>query len=242
MSFVSDLANEYVVQPAQDLIGGITGTTAAAEAAQQAAETQAAAAQAGIGVQREQFNRIVELMSPFVTAGTGSLAAQQALLGLQGPEAQQQAITSLQSSPQFQALVSQGENAILQNAAATGGLRGGNVQGALSQFRPGMLSQLIQQQFQNLGGITQLGQAAAGGQAAQGAATAGNIANLLQQQGAATAGGQLAAGYAPLQTFNQVANIGGLLYGAGVFGKGAGTAGSGTVAAPSSVSNILPPF
>lgn len=217
MSFVTDLGAQYLVEPAQELIGGITGTTAAAEAAQQAAATQAAAAQAGIDLQSEQFNKIVELMSPFVTAGTGSLGAQQALLGLQGPEAQQQAIASLQSSPQFQSLVSQGENALLQNASATGGLRGGNLQGALAQYSPNMLSQLIQQQFQNLGGITQLGQAAAGGQAAQGAATAGNIANLLQQQGAATAGGQLAAGYAPMQTFNQAAQIGGLLYGAGAF-------------------------
>ncbi|WP_449405980.1 hypothetical protein [Massilia phosphatilytica] len=37
-------------------------------------------------------------------------------------------------APRFQALQQQGNDAILANASATGGLRGGNVQGALGQF------------------------------------------------------------------------------------------------------------
>ncbi len=56
-----------------------------------------------------------------------------------GMEAQQGAISGLEGSPIFQALARQGEDAILQNASATGGLRGGNVQGALGQFRPAAL-------------------------------------------------------------------------------------------------------
>jgi len=96
-----------------------------------------------------------------------------------GAQGQQQAINQFEQSPMFQALARQGEDALLQNAAATGGLRGGNLQGALGQFRPALLNQQIQQQFQNLGGITTLGQQSAAGVGASGMQTAGNIGNIL---------------------------------------------------------------
>lgn len=196
MGGVADAVGGFV----GDVVGGLTGTKAAAEGAERAAGTQAQAAQQGIQEQRRQFDALVKLMQPFVGAAagsdgvTGSLGAQQALLGLLGPDAQMQAISGLEQSPQFQSLVQQGESALLQNASATGGLRGGNLQGALAQYRPQVLSQLIESQFNKLGGLTQLGQASAAGQASAGLQTGSNIGNLLQQKGAATAGGQLAMG------------------------------------------------
>jgi hypothetical protein len=197
-----------------DLAGDITGSTAAAEAATRAAEVQAAAAEKGIEEQRRQFDLTQQLLSPFVQAGaggegvTGSVEAQQALLGLRGPEAQQAAVDQLQGSPIFQALASQGEEAILQQASATGGLRGGNVQGALAQFRPGMLNQLIQSRLQNLGGLTQIGQASAAGVGAAGQRTGENVAQLLEQQGAARAGGIVAQGGARQQAFQNLLGLG----------------------------------
>ena len=195
------------------VVGGITGSGAAAEGAKDAAATQAASSQAAIDEQRRQFDKIIELMSPYVTAGTGALGQQQAILGLSGAGAQQKAISGIEQSPYFQAATRQGETAILQNAAATGGLRGGNTQGALAQFRPALLNQLIQQQYGNLGGLTQLGQSAAAGQAAAGQTAGANIGNLLGQQGAAVAGGQLAAGGAQRQAFGDLLNIGGAIGG-----------------------------
>jgi hypothetical protein len=112
-------------------------------------------------------------------------------------------------------MTQQGENALLQQASATGGLRGGNVQGALAQFRPALLNQLVQQQMTNLGNISQLGQAAASGQAAQGLQTASNISNLLTSQGAAIAGGQIAQGQ---QMQNTLRNVGGIVGIAGGLG------------------------
>jgi hypothetical protein len=196
-----------------DIIGDITGSNQAADAAQAAARTQAGAAQAGIGEQRRQFDQLVELMSPFVEAGTGALGQQQALLGLGGQDAQQQAVSALEQSPAFQAIAKQGEEAMLQQAAATGGLRGGNIQGALSQFRPQLLQSQIQQQLGQLGGLTQLGQASAAGQGAQGLQAGANIANLLGQAGSATAGGQLAAGQARQNAFGNLLQIGGAVGG-----------------------------
>jgi len=136
--------------------------------------------------------------------------------GEAGKAAQQQAITALQDSPQFQALQQQGENAILQNASATGGLRGGNVQGALAQFRPALLSSLIDQQYSRLGGLTSIGQNAAAGVGNAGMSTGTNVSNLLGQQGAARAGGILGQQSALTGGINQAF---GAIQGAGGFGQ-----------------------
>lgn len=124
----------------------------------------------------------------------------------------------------MQALIQQGENAMLQNASATGGLRGGNLQAALAQFRPQMLNALIDQQFSRLGGLTTLGQNAAAGQAAAGTALGANVSGLLGQQGAATAGGQIARGNVARQSFGDLLQVGGTIAGAmgGFGGMGAG--------------------
>ena len=121
-----------------------------------------------------------------------------------GAQGQQQAISQFEQSPMFQALARQGEDAILQNASATGGLRGGNVQGALGQFRPALLNQQIQQQFQNLGGLTALGQSSAAGIGVGGQNAANQIGNALTQAGQAQAGGALAQGAAFNNALGQI--------------------------------------
>jgi len=96
---------------------------------------------------------------------------------------------------------------LLQNAAATGGLRGGDTQGALAQLGPGVLQQLIQQQMMNLGGLSsagqnaasnigQLGQASASGMASAALQGAGMQSNNLQNLGNSNANAMLAQGQA----------------------------------------------
>jgi hypothetical protein len=199
MSFIGDLIG--------DVFGGITGAKQAGKAAEAGAATQAAAAGAGIEEQRRQFDKLVELMSPYVAAGLPALTAQQALVGLQGPEAEQAALERITGGSTFQELSRQGEEALLQRASATGGLRGGNVQSALAQFRPQLLNQLIEQQYTQLGGLTNIGQSSAVRQAAAGQQTGLNVANLLANQGAATAGGQVARGNVARQTFGDILGI-----------------------------------
>jgi len=166
------------------------------QAAEDAAQIQAGSAEAGIAEQRRQFDAMRELLKPYTEAGLPALEAQQALLGLQGPQAERAAIERIRGGETFQALTRQGEEALLQRASATGGLRGGNIQAALSQFRPQLLSSLIEQQYGRLGGMTALGQQSAAGVGAAGLETGANVANLLGQQGAALAGGELAQGRA----------------------------------------------
>lgn len=199
------------------IVGGATlvGSSMQASAAEDAANIQAGASQAGIEEQRRQFDAMRELLKPYTEAGLPALEAQQAFLGLRGPEAERAAIERIRGGETFQALASQGEEAMLQRASATGGLRGGNIQGALAQFRPQLLSSLIEQQYGRLGGMTSLGQQSAAGVGAAGMETGTNIANLLGQQGAARAGGELGQARAYGQILNMPMQLLGMQYGAG---------------------------
>lgn len=186
----------------------LVGSAITADAAGDAADTQAAAAREGSAEQARQFNALQELLAPYTEGGEEALQAQQALIGLSGRDAQQAAIAQLEGSPQFLALTQQGEEAILQNASATGGLRGGNTQAALAQFRPQMLSNLINQQYQNLGGLTSIGQNAAAMTGNAGMQTAANQAALLNQAAAAQAGGQIAQANVAAQGLGNLAGLG----------------------------------
>ena len=201
----------------------------ASSAAKSAASTQATSQSEAINEQRRQFDAIQELLKPYiqagkpdltqpyVQAGPGALQAMQGLAGLRGAGEQQAAINQIQQSAQFQEMARQGEQGILQNAAATGGLRGGNVQAALAQFRPALLNQLIESQYGKLAGLTSLGstsaqnllgvgQASAAGTAAAQQNAAQNIGNLMVGQGQAQAAGQIGAANAFAQGAGGISN------------------------------------
>jgi hypothetical protein len=231
-----------IIMVGSQLVGGMMQ----ADAAESAAGAQAGAAAEGIAEQRRQFDEIQKLLAPYVQAGQGAIGGfqpfqqagaqafeqQQALAGLRGPEAQQAAISQVEQSPFLQAQIQQGEEAMLQRASATGGLRGGNIQAALAQFRPQMLQQAIEQQYGRLGGFAgtglgvteQLyrgGQASAANQASAAGTMGSNVANLLQQQGAAQAGGALGRAAPFVQMANLPMQLAGMNYArTGQFGFG----------------------
>jgi hypothetical protein len=215
-----------------------------ASAAGDAAAIQSGAAEAGIAEQRRQFDAMRELLKPYTEvgvpalkglqpyaeAGAPALEQQQALLGLRGPEAQRAAIAGIEGGAGYQAQVQAGEEALLQRASATGGLRGGNIQAALGQFRPQMLQQEIERQYGRLGGmadigrvtqqnLAQIGQSSAAGTGSAGLQTGTNVANLLSQQGAALAGGELGEAKAYGQLFNLPAQFLGMQMGGGKAGS-----------------------
>lgn len=200
-----------VVAGGAGILGSYLGAKEQGKAADRASAAQERSAQMGIEEQRRQFDALQQLMSPFVNAGTGALGQQQALLGLSGNQAQQDAINNIANSSEFQTYLDQGQNAIRQNASATGGLRGGNTQAALAQFSPQLLNQMITQRYANLGGITALGQNAAAGVGNAGMQTAGNIGNLLQQSGAAQAGNYLQQGKLTAGMYGDIADSIGML-------------------------------
>jgi hypothetical protein len=119
--------------------------------------TGVTAANTAADAQRQGITDAQNMLSPYSNAGQNAIGAQADLMGANGPEAQAAAVNQIQNNPMFQSMLQQGETSMLQNAAATGGLRGGNTQAALAQFAPQMLNQQIQQRFQNLGGIAGMG-------------------------------------------------------------------------------------
>lgn len=223
---------DWLGKPAAQAAGQLVSAGLQGYAANRASQQQAQASQAGIEEQRRQFEATRQALAPFAQAGTQALGGfapyqaaglqafqqQQALAGLQGQQAQRAAIGALEASPEYQALARQGEEAILQRASATGGLRGGNVQAALAQFRPAMLQQLIDQQYQRLGGfagtglqttgaLASMGQSAAAQQGQFGANVASNIGNLLAQQGQAQALGTVGMARGAAQALNIPATL-----------------------------------
>lgn len=104
--------------------------------------------------------------------GRNAFNVQAALSGAMGPEAQQQAYDNFISSPGQQWLQEQGERALTRNAAALGGLGGGNVRQELVRQGQGM----AQQDFGNYyNRLQQLG--------AQGQRAAENVSNIHMNRG-----------------------------------------------------------
>jgi hypothetical protein len=185
------------------LISGFLG----ADAEEEAAAANAQGAQRAIEEQRRQFDQIQKLYAPYIQKGTGALdqiqgygeggidalRKQQALAGILGPQAQQQEIDQISNSPFARMLIGEGEDAILQNAAATGGLRGGNVQNSLATWRTGILGKLAEDQFNKFGTLANfgynssnalgtLGQNSVAGQGSAGLTTGANIGTALGRQ------------------------------------------------------------
>lgn len=222
------------------VVGGaaLGGAVLQGSAARSAASTQARAAEAGQATQMAMFERAQEILRPYVEAGQAQLPTltgyteagpqafeqQLALAGLRGPEAQQAAIARVQAQPRFGALTQAGEEAILANAAATGGLRGGNTQNALARFRADLLSDELEREYARFGGLTafgqgvsqnlaQMGQAAGAGTGTAAMQAGQGIAALQGAAGAARAGGTIGAASAYGNLLNLPAQVVGMEYG-----------------------------
>lgn len=200
------------------------GLSGSEQALRQTADASMQALQGGLGAGTRAMEAR-EGYTPYVQQGQQALQMQSALAGAQGPEALQQALASMQPVNQFQQ--QQGEQAILRNAAALGGLGGGNVQKDLMQYGQGLASQNINDQFNRLGAISGQGLQGAGMQANTGQAllganvgvgqTGAGITSALGQmmsQGRTRAGEQLAgiqqaqgAGVSDMLSGQNLANI-----------------------------------
>lgn len=208
----------------------------ASDAASQAAAAQTSANQAAIAEQQREFNAQQANIQPWLAAGGHALSAQGDLLGLNGGGAQQGAITGLQSSPLFQSLYKTGQNTVLNNAAATGGLRGGNAAASLFDVGQQTLASVIQQQLANLSGISNTGQQSATSINASGANSSNAISQLLANSGAATGGGILGSTAAGNSGMTGAASALTNLLGSGLFKSGGlGADVSRTIAANPSI-------
>lgn len=167
------------------LLSGIFGS----KGAKKAAQAQAQAFQQAIGEQRRQFDTSRADNMPFMQGGYQGLDGFLDLVGLNGVDVQGAAIERLKGSPGFTSRYDTGVDTILQNASATGGLRGGNTQGSLAQFGSSLLDDVIRQQLGNFSGLIQTGSGTAMNLGQLGQQNANAISELLSSQGKANATG-----------------------------------------------------
>jgi hypothetical protein len=81
--------------------------------------------------------------APYRDIGAKALSQYGDLVGTHGAAQQQSAIDALKASPFYQSLFRTGEETELQDAAATGGVRGGNTQRSLADFGSDTLMKTI---------------------------------------------------------------------------------------------------
>lgn len=211
---MSSIINKVTEISTFGLVRDITGVDAAQKATGQAAGIQAAgAARAEEGINR-RFDITQENLRPFQEAGVGALGQQQALLGLSGQDAQNEAFAAFNESPGQKFIRERAQKNLVRNASAIGGLGGGNVRSALVEQGTGFAQQDFNNQFGRLGQIAGQGQAAVtnigqfGAQAAQQAGQAGIAGSE------ARASGILGGAQAQSQFTNSLLNLGGILGGA----------------------------
>lgn len=202
----------------------VTGKSAAKDAS----KAQQQAAESGMDEQRRQFDALQALMQPYVKSGTGALQGQNDLLGLNGFDKQQSSIGNIENSPFFKSQYQQAENALLQNASATGGLRGGNMQEALADNRSNMLYNNVQSQLAGLSGAAANGQSAAAGLGGQGLTFGQNMAQGYDAIGQAKAGYDMYKSNLYSGMLNTGLQAGAAAFGGGFGGGGlVGTSGAG---------------
>jgi hypothetical protein len=218
------------------LLGGAMQSRAAGKAA----DTAAAAADRASDVQREMFERNVELNAPFREAGINALNKLVPLT-----EYQNFGMDQFQQDPGYAFRMSEGMKGLERSAAARGGLLSGSTLKGIQRFGQDLASQEFQNAFnrygiererrlaplQSLAGVGQTTSQQLGAAGTQFANTIGNIGmNQANVQG--NAGMARASAYG--DTLNQLSRLyGGMNFGRPAggarlpFGSGSGTFGEG---------------
>jgi hypothetical protein len=188
-------------------IGGLLGGGSEKKAVKKATQAQIDALNKGIDEQHRQFDLTRGDLAPAREALGPSMGGLMDLLGLNGGGSQGSAIDALKNSPFFKSLFNTGQESVLQNASATGGLRGGNTEHSLYDLGENTLMQTIQAQIGNLGSVAGLGLGATESGAGFGQHTADAISSLFGQQGQAKASGALAIGGINNQMWNSAGSF-----------------------------------
>ncbi|HGJ5884747.1 DNA transfer protein [Arsenophonus nasoniae] len=148
------------------------------------AKEQARASREAIDLQREQWNRVMQNLAPYMGVGAPALSQLQNLIS---PEGQTQALNNFYNSQQFNDLASQARYQSLNAAEATGGLGSTAIGNQLASIAPALGQNFLSNQMQNYGNLVGIGMNAATGQASAGQNYANNVGQLLQNIGAANA-------------------------------------------------------
>lgn len=178
--------------------------------ANKAAGTQADAANRAADLQKQMFDKQVELQDPYRQAGLTGQNRLMELLGLGGNAgaagygryARDFGMQDYQQDPGYQFRLSEGLKALGHTAGARGGLISGQTMKGMQDYAQNSASNEYQNAFNRyqtnranqlapLGSLMTSGQAAASNQAAQAGQYGVNAGNLMSQAGQSIAAGQL---------------------------------------------------
>ena len=207
---------QFIIPAAASLIGGKMQS----DAAKKAAATTAGAADRATELQREMFERQVELQEPWRQAGMNALAKLEPLATEYTPFGMGQ----FQADPGYGFRMSEGMKALERGAAARGGLLSGAAMKGIQRFGQDLASQEYQNAFnryqaerearlrplQSLAGVgqttaTQLGEA--------GRSYGTNVGNIGMGQAETAAQAGLARASTYGNMLNQLAYLGGRRFG-----------------------------
>lgn len=153
----------------------LVGNKLASDATKKGAESSTAAQLEGIQSQERMFDRSLEIMEPYRQAGYGAL---EGLQGMMSPEGRAGMLTDYYGGQEFAGYQQQAEEAVLRNAAATGGLRSGGTQSTLASIAPQLGADYLNQQQNLMFGLGNMGM----GAASQGSQQASQLGSSIAQQ------------------------------------------------------------
>ena len=228
-------------------VGSVGSAAIGSRGASKAARAQQQAADQAAQVQRETFERQVELQEPFRQAGITSQNELMRLLGIGGDQtaADYGMLTrgftpeQMQMDPGYAFRLSEGEKALQRMQAARGNMLSGAAIKAGQRYGQDLASQEYMNAFNRaqaqlgtrlgtLGSLYGAGQAAAQQVAGQAGQMGANVGDLMMQGGQARASGYIGQANALTNALNQGAGLYGM-YKGGYFGGPGTTAGTGYV-------------
>ena len=165
-----------------------------ASASKSAANTQAASADRSLDLQREMFNKQLELQQPFQEAGVNALNRMQSgnVMGMMDPS--------------YQFRLGEGLKALDRQAAARGGLISGGALKAAQRYGQDFASQEFGNAYNRLASMAGLGQTATGAQSTAAGQFGANAGNLMTGAGAARASGYVGGANALTSGLGQYMN------------------------------------
>lgn len=192
-------------------VAGLLGARRQSQAVEQAASTGAEAQRYAADLQKQMFERQVELQEPWRQAGVGALNQLIPLSQQYTPFGMQQ----FQQDPGYGFRLSEGMKALERGAAARGGLLSGATLKGVQRYGQDLASQEYQNAFnryqaerqarlgplQSLAGVGQTATQALGGAASQYGA---NVGNLAMTGGANQAMANLAQGNIRASQYGQI--------------------------------------
>lgn len=216
----------FIIPAAASLIGG----KQQADAAQNAANTSAAATDRAIALQREQYQKQLELQKPFYDVGVNALPEL-----VKASKYTPFSMQNFQQDPGYAFRLKEGQQALDRSAAARGGLISGGALKAAQRYGQDMGSQEYMNAFnryqteraarlQPLQSLTGMSQTTANTLGTAGSNMAGNVGNAYMQQGVNQGNALLAGQQARSSSYGDIAKLFGQTYGAG---RGVGGSGGG---------------